>query len=278
MIIIKSASYLSNFLAKHNSGKKIGFVPTMGALHEGHISLIQRAKEDNDITVCSIFINPAQFNNHSDFIKYPITIEQDIELLIAASCDLLFMPSLSEIYPEGYKKKYYSLGKIESLWEGHYRPGHFQGVCQVVERLLEIVIPQRIYLGQKDYQQCMVIKKLIEILQKENQHEIVICPTIREVNGLAMSSRNLRLTEGEKEKAAGIYNALVFLRHNINKTHEEIKCTAIDALQANGFLVDYVAIADALTLEPPDTSFPKLIGMIAATINDVRLIDNMLLN
>ena len=165
MLIFKEAAELSSYL----KNPKIGFVPTMGALHEGHISLVQRAKKENEVVVCSIFINPSQFNNADDFNKYPVTLEKDTEHLIEAQCDILFLPSVDEMYPSSHVKKTYPLGPIENLLEGKYRPGHFQGVCEVVDRLLEIVNPYQIYLGQKDYQQCMVIKKLIQILGKENQ-------------------------------------------------------------------------------------------------------------
>jgi pantoate--beta-alanine ligase len=165
----------------------------MGALHGGHLSLIDTCKKENDLTVCSIFINPVQFNNPDDLKNYPVTTASDIEQLISHSCDVLFMPSVEEMYPAAYIKKQYPIGEIENKLEGYHRPGHFQGVCQAVDRLLEIVQPHNFYLGQKDYQQCMVIKKLLEMTGRENSIQLNIVPTVREEVGLAMSSRNLRL-------------------------------------------------------------------------------------
>src|SRR5215212_8351624 len=168
MIIFKTPDALSGHINQQKkSGKKIGFVPTMGALHEGHLSLIGVAKKPNDLTICSIFVNPTQFNNPEDFKLYPVTIEKDIEQLIRAGCDILFLPSVDEMYPAGHSKKHYPLGRIETILEGYYRPGHFQGVCQIVDRLLDIVRPDNLYLGQKDFQQCMVIRKLLQLLGKD---------------------------------------------------------------------------------------------------------------
>ena len=163
MILFKQAGAITEHLQRQkNIGKTVGFVPTMGALHEGHLSLINQCRSGNDITVCSIFINPTQFNNPEDFKHYPVTLSMDIEQLVASKCDILFLPSTSEIYPPAYLKKNYDLGSIEHNLEGYYRPGHFQGVCEVVDRLLDIITPDNLYLGQKDFQQCMVIKKLLE--------------------------------------------------------------------------------------------------------------------
>ena len=209
MIIFKKASQLSQYLLQQrNSGLKTGFVPTMGALHDGHLSLIDVCRKQNDLTICSIFINPTQFNNPEDFKHYPVTLEKDLDQLIQAGCDVLFLPSVEEIYQPDHFKKHYDLGELEHILEGHYRPGHFQGVCEVVDRLLNIILPHRIYLGQKDYQQCMVIKKLIGILGMQDQIEIHIQPTRREPDGLAMSSRNLRLSPGQRSQAPALFKAL----------------------------------------------------------------------
>ena len=204
MIILKSATEVARFvMEKHKNGAVIGLVPTMGALHQGHISLLEKSKQLSSITVSSIFVNPTQFNNASDFEKYPITIEKDIDMLEAAGCDMLFLPSVFEMYPYGTAKlPNYNLGFLETVLEGKFRPGHFQGVCQVVDRLLNIILPDLLFLGQKDYQQCMVIGKMKELVKINTQ--IIICPTLREPNGLAMSSRNLRLTSDEKKKASKI--------------------------------------------------------------------------
>ena len=197
MVLLKNATDLYNYLdSQRKNHISIGFVPTMGALHEGHLSLLAKSKKENSITVCSIFINPTQFNDPLDFEKYPVTIEQDIQKLDSIDCDILFLPSVDEIYPDGLNYNiHFALGELETIWEGKYRPGHFQGVCLVVKRLLEIVQPDMLFLGQKDFQQCKVIAKLIEILNFEKKIALIICPTMREPDGLAMSSRNMRLSD-----------------------------------------------------------------------------------
>jgi pantoate--beta-alanine ligase len=280
MILFKQAGALTEHLqSQKNTGKTVGFVPTMGALHEGHLSLIDQCTSGNDITVCSIFINPTQFNNPEDFKHYPVTISKDIEQLVAAGCDILFLPSTSEIYPTGYLKKHYDLGSIEHNLEGHYRPGHFQGVCEVVDRLLDIITPDNLYLGQKDFQQCMVIKKLLEITGRAVKVDLHICPTKRESSGLAMSSRNLRLTRQEKELAVSIYKELKNIKVNLPQAPlETLKKNAKEHLTRQGFLVDYVEIAKAGDLAPSENASEADVALVAATIGNVRLIDNLLLN
>ena len=281
MIIFKTTAALSaHTTALQATGKTIGFVPTMGALHQGHLSLIAASQADNNYTLCSIFINPTQFNNPEDFNLYPVTVEKDIEQLVAAGCDFLFMPSVDEIYPSGHVKKHFDLGELEHILEGHYRPGHFQGVCEVVDRLLTITNPERLYLGQKDYQQCMVIKKLIEITGRQ-QPQLKFVNTKRENSGLAMSSRNLRLNETEKESALAIIDALHYIKKEWPVTPvAAIKEVAAAMLQQKGFAIDYVEISDAENLQPllRFDSNKKAIALIAATLGNVRLIDNMLLN
>jgi pantoate--beta-alanine ligase len=279
MILFKNAADLNTFLRKKRAeGLKIGFAPTMGALHQGHISLINACKKDTQLTVSSIFVNPTQFNNATDFEKYPITIERDIDMLEYAGCDVLFLPSVEEIYPTGTQKlQQYNLGFIETVLEGKYRPGHFQGVCQVVQRLLEIVKPGVVFLGQKDYQQCMVIKKMIELTGLNTT--VAVCPTLRETDGLAMSSRNMRLNEDERKKAVFIYQTLQLVKQQITPGYlNDIKDKAINYLNAEGFKTDYVEIADAATLELQDFWDGKLplVILTAAYLNEVRLIDNML--
>src|SRR5687768_4583767 len=167
MIIFRYAEPLARYIQQQkDASKQIGFVPTMGALHDGHIALIDRSKKDTAITVCSIFVNPTQFNNSGDYQKYPNTIEQDITRLEAAGCDALFLPSIAEMYPQGTAGlEQYDLGYLETLLEGKYRPGHFQGVCQVMFRLLTMVKPHKLFMGQKDYQQCMVVSRLLQLMQ-----------------------------------------------------------------------------------------------------------------
>jgi pantoate--beta-alanine ligase len=277
MIIIKTQKRLTAYLKKLNiKNIKIGFVPTMGALHCGHLSLIKSAKIENDHVISSIFINPTQFNNHSDFKHYPVTIEKDIEKLVSVGCDVLFLPDEKEIYHPEYLTKKYNLGNLENILEGYYRPGHFQGVCQIVDILLDIVNPHNLYLGQKDYQQCMVIKSLIE-QQNFKNISIRIMPTIREKDGLAMSSRNLRLSKQQREKAVHIYKALLYISDNYRKIPvNDLEQNAKNQLEKNGFAIDYVAIADAETLN--GTINNKAIALIAASIDEIRLIDNMILD
>lgn len=280
MILFKKAAELDRYLAgKRQKGIDTGFVPTMGALHEGHISLIRESRANCQLTISSIFVNPTQFNDSHDFEKYPSTIEPDINGLEAAGCDVLFLPSIHEIYPNGTDHlPIYQLGYLETVLEGKFRPGHFQGVCQVVDRLLGIVQPGQLFLGQKDYQQCMVIKKLVELTNRKTR--IIICPTLREKTGLAMSSRNMRLNSEEKEKALCIYNTLRFLKQELKPGYQEdLKERAVNYLTAEGFRVDYIEIADAGNLELIrnwDGSTP-LVALIAAFLNEVRLIDNMIL-
>ena len=279
MIIFKKASQLTDYIKKQKSTlEKVGFVPTMGALHQGHLSLMQTCIQENDISVCSIFVNPTQFNNAEDFKNYPITIEKDIEQLIKAKADVLFLPSLEEMYPPGFVKKHYELGPIENILEGFYRPGHFQGVCQVVDRLLEIVEPHNIYLGQKDFQQCMVINKLLTITGRD-ESRLHIVPTMREKDGLAMSSRNLRLNQDQRELATFIYQELQFIKDNlVTYPFDELKKIAETHLIQKGFQVDYVEIANADDLSTTNLDSAKIVALIAAFVGNIRLIDNLVLN
>jgi pantoate--beta-alanine ligase len=283
MILFKKAIDLRNHLDKQRKqGKKYGFIPTMGALHAGHISLISNSKKANELTVCSIFVNPTQFNDPKDYEKYPVTLEKDIVILEAAGCDILFLPSVPEMYPGGTNvSKHYELGYLETILEGQYRPGHFQGVCTIVHRLLDIVKPNNLYVGQKDYQQCMVIKKLIELIGMKDQVHLHISPTLRETSGLAMSSRNMRLTEHERAGARVIYETLLTVKEQLKKGDLILLKKQAEAnLIENGFRVDYVEIADARDLSIVDewNGAQKLVTLTAAHLNDIRLIDNILLN
>ena len=278
MILFKHSkdlqSYL-NYLA--NTKKTTGFVPTMGALHKGHLSLIAQSRKHADISICSIFVNPVQFNNKEDFKKYPSTIESDILLLEEAGCDITFIPSEYEIYPGGnYNLKHYELGNLENILEGEFRPEHFQGVCLVMEKLLDIVNPSVLLLGQKDYQQCLVIKRLIGLLNKPI--EVVICPILREVSGLAMSSRNQRLNEQEKKLASELYKTLVQIKENINANNFlHLKKNELTRLENLGFKVDYLELTKSNDLEIVEhcTNNENYFVLIAAFINTVRLIDNL---
>jgi len=278
MIIFKQARQLTTYLLKQKaSGKKIGFVPTMGALHQGHLELIAQSNAGNDLTVCSIFVNPTQFNNPEDFQKYPKTLERDIELLIGAGCSILFTPVKEEVYPANYVPPHYDLGYLENILEGFHRPGHFQGVCQVVDLLLNIVHPHNLYLGQKDYQQCMVLSRLLEI--RGSQEHLHFVPTKREADGLAMSSRNLRLNATQREIATTIYSVLQYIRQNINTyLIPDLLLAGRQKLEEKGFTVDYVAICNAETLQEAHSVSEPLISLIAASLDTIRLIDNERLN
>lgn len=281
MILYKIASDLTNDLStKYEHGTNIGFVPTMGALHNGHLALVAGSKARHHITVVSIFINPTQFNDPGDLARYPVTLEKDIEALEKAGCDILFLPSVAGIYPGGILElPQFPLGRLETVFDGPMRPGHFQGVCQVMDRLLAIVKPGILFLGQKDYQQCLVIKKLIS--WRGLPIAVDIIPTIREVSGLAMSSRNQRLTPEGKEKASALYRALLYLENQLKPGDLSIyTANACNMLESAGFSkIDYVAIANADTLEPVTNwdGKTKLIALAAAFLDGVRLIDNLLL-
>lgn len=278
MIVFKHSEDLVHHLEKARSNdKSIGFVPSMGALHAGHLSLIQRSVKETDITVCSIFINPTQFNDKKDFQHYPVTLEKDIFLLEPAGTTILFLPAVNTIYPDGTNDlPFYELGYLEQILEGKHRPGHFQGVCQVMHRLLSIVNPDQLYMGSKDYQQCMVVQRLLKIIGSDAHFHA--CPTLRERDGLAMSSRNTRLSPEEREKALFISRTLHYIKENSKPGElEQLKKDAKAQLEQQGFRVDYVEIAHAATLELVDTWDGKmpLVALIAAFIGEVRLIDNM---
>jgi len=279
MIILKKVAELTKIIldVKAN-GNTTAFVPTMGALHAGHLSLIRKAKEKADLTICSIFVNPTQFNDPNDFDKYPVTTDQDISLLLNEQVDYLFLPSVTEIYPADSSKKNYDLGPIESLLEGAHRPGHFQGVAQVIDRLLSLIQPDFMIMGQKDFQQVMVVERLLQLMGSKTI--LITGPTLRENSGLAKSSRNTRLTEQQKERAPAIYKALLYAKANITKIpvkdlRDEIKQQLLGA----GFhKVDYVAICHSKDLRPIDLYKPGMdaVVLVAAFLGEVRLIDNML--
>lgn len=284
MILFKKTNNLRKYLDNQKEKNyQIGFVPTMGALHEGHLSLIRQAKSQSDLVVCSIFINPTQFNDPEDFLKYPVTTEADIRLLLSAGCDVLFLPSRDEMYPPeaSGQPTFYALGELELLLEGKFRPGHFQGVCQVVDRLLFQVQPDILFLGQKDYQQCMVISRLLELTDRNKSISLVVCPTLRETDGLAMSSRNRRLSVTEREKAPAIFHTLCYVRDQLRPgpTGDLLK-EAVSALTAAGFRVEYISLADARNLKPCTDwdGQQELVVLCAAFLGEVRLIDNLPLN
>jgi pantoate--beta-alanine ligase len=262
----------------------IGFVPTMGALHAGHLSLIEKSKQDNSLTICSIFVNQKQFNNLSDFEKYPVTIEHDLFLLAEIGCDIVFMPTHQEVYPLDDVEKFYDLGAIESVLEGRYRPGHFQGVCMVVHKLLEMVRPTILYLGKKDYQQCKVIQKMMTLEGLDEKIQVSLVATKRATNGLALSSRNLRLSEQALSKASILYQCLKETKEKIvasSDCHFELLASeAKNKMIENGFdSVDYYSFVND-AFEPIDkasTPNQSIVILTAATIEGVRLIDNIII-
>ena len=281
MVIFKKIKDIKEYINSQNAaGRKPGFIPTMGALHAGHLSLVAKAKADGMLTVCIIFLNPTQFNDKKDLEKYPVSTDDDIELLVKAGCDVLFLPDVEEIYPGGEDQtKTYDFGNLENILEGAKRPGHFKGVGQVVARLLDIVQPAGLYIGQKDYQQCMVIKKLAGMIGM-NDMQVVICPTIREADGLAMSSRNRRLTEPQRAIAGVIYQCLVSIESKQSTGNFSIvRKECEDLLTAKGFKPDYIALADARDLTPLDAynQDTPMVALIAAKIGEIRLIDNIVL-
>ncbi|MBR6774374.1 MAG: pantoate--beta-alanine ligase [Bacteroidales bacterium] len=261
---------------KHNLGLKVGFVPTMGALHDGHLSLINRAKKENDIVVCSVFVNPIQFNNPSDLEKYPRTPEKDIEKLEQAGCDAVFMPSAEEMYPEKVED-HYDFGDIEHVMEGACRPGHFNGVAIVVRKLFEIVNPNRAYFGEKDFQQLAIIKKMVSDLKMNL--EIVPCPIVRENDGLAMSSRNVRLNETERAIAPKIFatlNDAISKKDSMNPA--EMKIYALKKYaEIKEFDVEYVEITDEINLKSLENwnECDHARIFVALQLGPVRLIDNV---
>jgi pantoate--beta-alanine ligase len=281
MQIVKTAVELTHLLESFKH-QKIGFVPTMGALHKGHISLIDASKSHSNITVCSIFINPTQFNQQADFDKYPITQTEDIQQLEQADCDILFLPSLAEVYPNGTTPiKSYPLGNLANILEGAFRPGHFQGVCQVVDRLLALVAPHFIFMGQKDYQQCKVVEQLLKMPHLNHQAKLISLPTFREKSMLAMSSRNRRLSADDLEKAGELYQSLLYVTNTLKPGNEKACLQkATHNLLQNGFdSVDYIILAnaDSLILIEQWDGLEPLVVLGAAFLNGVRLIDNLIL-
>lgn len=280
MIIFKRFDDLQNYLDNNRTNRvQVGFVPTMGALHPGHISLMEASRAIAGITVCSLFVNPNQFNDPVDYEKYPVDTEKDIEMLEKAGTDILFLPSVEEIYPPGTVPEKFNIGYLETILEGRYRQGHYQGVCQVMSRLLKGIGPDHLFMGQKDFQQCLVVKELITQLPLSVKLHTV--PTFREPDGLAMSSRNSRLSPQQRKNAAAIYRVLLYIRDQLSKGDPSpVLSTAQEMLEAAGFKTDYIATAKARDLRPLVlwNEKEKAVALIAAFQGDVRLIDNMLLN
>ena len=261
-----------------SEGKTIGFVPTMGALHEGHLKLIRQAASENDFVAVSIFVNPIQFNNPEDLEKYPRTLEEDLLKLEGTGCNLVFAPSAQEMYPEPDLTEF-DFGDLDKVMEGKFRPGHFRGVAVVVKKLFEIVTPHKAYFGEKDFQQLAIIKKMVSMLKMPV--EIVPCPIVREADGLAMSSRNARLTLDERIEAPAIYKALLSVKENYSWfIPAGVKQLVTGEIQENQFFrVEYAEVVDTQTLQPFEDwhDAEHAVICVAAFIGNVRLIDNIVL-
>ena len=277
MKVLKSKKTLIDYVERQREmGKKIGFAPTMGALHQGHLSLYKAAKKENDEVISSIFVNPTQFNNPDDFQKYPKTLEKDLELLEKAGVDAVYVPNVEEMYPDGLYSKKYDFDGLENEMEGKYRPGHFDGVGTIVEELFRQVQPHNAYFGEKDYQQLAIIKKMVE--KTKLPVKIHGVPTLREEDGLAMSSRNVRLTETQRKEATIIYETLTKVKEWFKVLSvEEIKLRVLEIFRNSNFELEYFVIADEKTLKETDFFYKdkNYRAFIVAYAGDVRLIDNM---
>ncbi|WP_432713750.1 pantoate--beta-alanine ligase [Pedobacter sp.] len=258
--------------------QKIAIVPTMGALHKGHVSLIAAAKQQADIVVCSIFVNPTQFTDVKDLEKYPRPLEHDIQMLEDAGCQVVFMPSVKEMYP-GAEEWHIDLGNAEFLLEGEFRKGHYQGVTQIVKKLFDAVNPDLAFFGQKDFQQVLMIKKMVATFNLPVQ--IVSCPIIRDADGLAMSSRNIHLTPADRQHALILSKTLQFVKEHFQQYSIPVLLEkATEMLQSvNGVELDYFTIANGETLLPESNkNAENLVALVAAKVGETRLIDNILLN
>lgn len=277
MRVVKTISELKSLISGYKQeNKTVGLVPTMGALHAGHKSLVDRARKENAIVVVSVFVNPTQFNNKQDLATYPRTEERDCALLEAAGCDVVFMPAVEEVYPEPDNRQF-DLGAVAEVMEGAHRPGHFNGVAQIVSKLFGFVEPDRAYFGEKDFQQIAVIRKMVQL--EGFKLQIVACPIKREDDGLALSSRNVRLTAEQRQLAPNIYRVLKE-SCNFAKSHTvaETEKFVVDSLNALPQMeVEYYSIVDALTMQPVSdwADADSITGCITVYCGEVRLIDNI---
>ena len=278
MLIFKKVADLRQWLSNQTS--PVGFAPTMGALHDGHLELVRMAKRDGCLAVASIFVNPTQFNDLKDLEKYPRTAEKDAALLLSADCDVLFIPPVEEVYPPGKDLTIeLDFKQLDKVMEGEFRPGHFKGMATVVNRLLDIVRPQRLYMGQKDFQQLSIVRDMIRQLQLPV--ELVMCPTVRESDGLAMSSRNMRLTPEMRAVAPVIHQTLQWAKTELDKNRpaDEIQTETLQKLSDAGLRPEYFGIVDGETLlnvrHRSDSAF--IVACVAAFAGEVRLIDNLVL-
>ena len=280
MLLFKKTEDLSNYLmSAKQKGRLLGFVPTMGALHEGHISLVKQALLQSDMAIVSIFVNPSQFNDPEDLKKYPRTLVKDLEMLEAAGTHIVYAPSVEEVYPPGLDPALdVEIGVLAEVLEGAFRPGHFQGMMEVVNRLLDITMPHKLFMGQKDFQQAAIVNEML--LQTKRETELVICPIIREDNGLAMSSRNRRLSEEERARASILHESLNFVKENLfDHSLETLKQAAEEMISEREMRLDYFEIVDGYQMQNVDdiTEVDYIVACLAAFMGEVRLIDNMIL-
>jgi len=280
MVIFKKIASLREWIiTQKNEGKIIGFTPTMGALHKGHLSLAETSQKECDISIVSIFVNPKQFNDPNDLLKYPRPLEDDIELLALQDVEGLFIPEVDEIYPPGEKTKLdFDPGPIAEVLEGKFRPGHFDGVAEVMARLLSIVDPDRLYMGQKDFQQFAIVRKLITDLHLPAH--LIMCPIYREENGLAMSSRNVRLSPQARKDAGLIYDTLFKAKIAFEEGDpiSQIKARSMTSLTRKDFVPEYFEIVDGLNFEILNDNHESQFVVVCCAVNveGVRLIDNMI--
>ena len=274
MKIIKKKSKLKELLYSL-SKQKIGFVPTMGALHAGHISLIKASKSRCDLTICSIYVNPTQFNSQKDLRNYPTKTNKDIQLLEKNHCDILFLPNDFELYEDNLKSDKFDLNNLDNFMEGKYRPGHFQGVATVVTKLFKIINPDIAFFGEKDLQQLIIIKHIV----KESDLKIVSVPTVREKNGIALSSRNNNLTKDSFKSATIIFESLCYCRDHINKYDiVTLKNKVKKWFERSKFNLEYLEFVSMKTMHPVDVICDNLAICIAVKIENIRLIDNIIIN
>ncbi|MEM6316364.1 MAG: pantoate--beta-alanine ligase [Bacteroidota bacterium] len=281
MLLFKEVDALKIYLEKRRrEGLLIGYVPTMGALHQGHASLVEQSASENALTVCSIFVNPTQFNDPKDLAKYPRTEAADIKMLVALGVDVLFYPSVEAIYPKDLEIPVFDFGQMDKVMEGYFRPGHFDGVVEVVYRLLDIVQPNHLYMGQKDFQQFTLIQHMLQ--QAEMETSLVVCPIIREADGLALSSRNVRLTPENRANAPMISKTLQQLNAWLDSglsISEVIQKAVVVLNESPEFKVEYLEIVDGRSLQPivslDDTNYA--VACVAVWVGNIRLIDNVIL-
>lgn len=279
MQIFRTKEELREFIAAcKKKGETIGFVPTMGALHQGHLSLIEASENKADITIASIFVNPTQFNDKNDFARYPRTEEHDLHLLKTHKTDAVFIPDLDQMYENGVAFLPFDFKGLDKRYEGELRPGHFMGVVTIVDKLFRLVEPDFVFMGEKDFQQLAIVTLLTKI--SFPTIEIIGCPTLREDNGLAMSSRNLLLSESEREQASIIYATLTEIKDKWNNAPMEKSIKDAERkLNAHPLTLEYLVIADAITLEPlAGYTDKQAVALTAVRIGNVRLIDNLRLN